>query len=532
MVIHSRIKVTIRGGKREMNSFKKNLPTKRNSRLGGGLLENRKPEDLKQFNKNKKQKQIIIGSIIAIVLIIGGISLYRSFAIYEEKETFDVLKGTIPDFRKVYEERILYGAYPTFDENEELIPVEIGENGKVTKANLYDAWYSYEEQRWANAVILNATGKAQTIEPGTQIQEEWIESYFVWIPKYRYKIWDLGLYNTANLLDSSKVHPIEIEFGLENTKDENENECTTPTESGGKGSCTYEDYMTHPAFLAFENTTGFWVGKFETGYKDATSFTMAQQNKIESNKVIIKPNVYSWRGINIYNVYNTSYNYKRDLDSHLIKNTEWGAVTYLSHSKYGACDGDSCAEIRINNNSNYVTGYSAKNKPTCGYNKLNQACNIQEGTGLKTNGTYGYHYGDNSSQVASTTGNYSGIYDMSGCAWEYVMGYLDGYSGLSNIELKYYDKYLSNAINTQFSSRILGDATGELGPFQVSSYDNTFYNSSWHNNFAMLFTTDRPYLIRGASYHFGTNAGLFTFINAPTFGDNNIAFRIVLSPEA
>ncbi len=67
---------------------------------GGGLLENRKPEDLKRFNKHKKQKEIIIGSIIAIVAIIGGISLIASFAMYEEKATFDVLKGTIPDFRK------------------------------------------------------------------------------------------------------------------------------------------------------------------------------------------------------------------------------------------------------------------------------------------------------------------------------------------------------------------------------------------------------------------------------------------------
>ena len=32
-------------------------------------------------------------------MIIGGISLYRSFAMYEERKTFDVLKGTVPDFR-------------------------------------------------------------------------------------------------------------------------------------------------------------------------------------------------------------------------------------------------------------------------------------------------------------------------------------------------------------------------------------------------------------------------------------------------
>ena len=53
---------------------------------------------LKKFTKNKKQKQILIGSIIGILLIIGGISLYRSFAMYKVEKTFDVLQGTVPDF--------------------------------------------------------------------------------------------------------------------------------------------------------------------------------------------------------------------------------------------------------------------------------------------------------------------------------------------------------------------------------------------------------------------------------------------------
>ncbi len=54
---------------------------------------------LEKFNKNKKQKEIIIGAILILIGVIGGIGLYRSFAMYEEKQTFDVLKGTVPDFR-------------------------------------------------------------------------------------------------------------------------------------------------------------------------------------------------------------------------------------------------------------------------------------------------------------------------------------------------------------------------------------------------------------------------------------------------
>ena len=53
---------------------------------------------LRRFTKNKKQKQMISGAIIAIVLVIGGITLYRSFAFYEEHASFNVLKGRVPEF--------------------------------------------------------------------------------------------------------------------------------------------------------------------------------------------------------------------------------------------------------------------------------------------------------------------------------------------------------------------------------------------------------------------------------------------------
>lgn len=53
---------------------------------------------LEKFTKNKKQKRIIIGSTIGLILLIGGIYLYRTYALYEEKKEFNVLKGKVPDF--------------------------------------------------------------------------------------------------------------------------------------------------------------------------------------------------------------------------------------------------------------------------------------------------------------------------------------------------------------------------------------------------------------------------------------------------
>ena len=98
-----------------------------------------------------------------------------------------------------------------------LIPVTIDDNGVVKKADLSKKWYDYETKKWANAVILEDETKSYA--SNEVIPEENIESYFVWIPKYRYQLWDLGLYDSLTTVDTSKVHEIPIIFGDYNTSD-------------------------------------------------------------------------------------------------------------------------------------------------------------------------------------------------------------------------------------------------------------------------------------------------------------------------
>ena len=57
----------------------------------------KKEKSLKNFNKNKRKNKIIY-SILGILLVIGSITLYKTFAFYEEKKSFNVLKGKIPEF--------------------------------------------------------------------------------------------------------------------------------------------------------------------------------------------------------------------------------------------------------------------------------------------------------------------------------------------------------------------------------------------------------------------------------------------------
>ena len=425
-----------------------------------------------------------------------------------------------------------------------MVPVVISDTGVVTKADINKEWYSYEKKNWANSVILK--DESVVYKNGEEIPEDNIESYFVWIPKYSYQLWDLGNYSGLTSI-SDKTQEIKIKFGTSNTSDNVTGECTTPMKdnqgiAGTSGNCKVGDYMTHPAFLAFD-TTGLWVGKFETGYDGATSTAAAQVNSVDTSKIIIKPNVYSWRNITVGNMFKNGYDYQRNLDSHMMKNTEWGSVAYLQHSAYG-----SQASVRINNNSAFITGYAGNEEPTVGYNiGTSIAGNRIESTDLGKDGTYTVNYLNTNSIVASTTNNYSGIYDTSGSAWEYVMGYTTsattagGNSSITSLYSnffsdsaysKYFDKYTST-VNTNYNNRILGDATGEMGHFgsEKDPDGGTRNKSSWYKDYAHFAYSSNPWFIRGGNWIIGTSAGAFAFGDYAGSAYADGSYRIVLAPN-
>ena len=484
-------------------------------------------------------------------------------SIYKSKVVVESVLGEKP-----YTESILNGTDPVLDGD--LIPITINEeNGSVTRADETEKWYSYAEQKWANAVILRNGIK----DPGANepIDESDIESYFVWIPRYRYEIFDEGNYNGVTT-KTNKEQIINVEF-------ENKDE---PVKSGS----TKGQMLTHPAFTSF-NTNGIWVGKFETGYDGAGSTKSAEVNPVDeaasieaANKVIIKPNMYSWRGIQVSRAYVVGRHYESALNSHMMKNTEWGAIAYLQHSKYG-----SHMKLRINNNEDYLTGYAAVQEPTTGYTTTNELCS---NTPLACNeygrvaspgadGEYNTNYFNKASVVASTTGNYSGVYDMSGGSWEYVMAGMDdnstgdgktgqlssgrhnvynsGFNGkltcpectnnnlVINHEIKevtgginlptderYYDKYDYMANNIMYYLGKLGDATKEMGPFQSIKYGDQLRNvSSWYEETCWFIHKGAPWLLRGGNYAHGSEAGQFNFIDSTGNAYNYSTFRLVLA---
>jgi len=414
-----------------------------------------------------------------------------------------------------YEEDILNGTDPVLSSN--LVPVNIANDGTVTKASVYDNWYCYERQRWANAVVL--VNKANYSDDQI-IPESNIESYFVWIPRYRYQIFNTGNYSDVTSISSTAVKTINVTFENKNTAVSN-------------GS-SVNAWLTHPAFTSF-NSNGFWVGKFESGYKGATSTAGAEQNNNYNVAcLVIKPNTYSWRNLTLGNMFKASYDYLRSDDSHMMKNTEWGAIAYLQHSVYG-----SKTSVRINNNNSLLTGYAAVSEPTCGRNESSSSCNP-----YGTSASVTQPYNTTTGYLASTTKNITGVYDMSGGSHELVMGYntsattVGGSSGLTSLYSdfftnskwnKYYDRYTSSS-QRHFNNRILGDATGEMGPFGSYTPTNS-RTGSWYSDYSFFLLPDSPFFIRGGRWFIGNEAGIFSFSNTTGEAGDQVTFRVVLTPQ-
>ena len=140
-----------------------------------------------------------------------------------------------------YTESILNGTDPVLKDG--LIPVTIDNDGVVKKADITKEWYSYTNKQWANAVILNDESKSYSNEE--VIPEENIESYFVWIPRYRYQIFDNGMYYELSDSLEDKTQEIKVVF------ESRETQLSKGTKKG--------DWLTHPAFTSFD-VNGIWVG--------------------------------------------------------------------------------------------------------------------------------------------------------------------------------------------------------------------------------------------------------------------------------
>ena len=367
---------------------------------------------------------------------------------------------------------------------EGMIPVTYDEEkSSWVKADVYNEWYNYNNQKWANAVTVTETNRAtyMSAPAGTEISMEDINTMWVWIPRYEYMYTNLG----TQYAGGSKTQPgvININF-LSGTS-------TTPSDSA--------NYKVHPAFtFGDEELSGLWYAKFETG---GTLVSDCTNESCDTSNVVIKPNVISLINQNISSFFymvrsmqmnaNNPYGFRSTSGNvHMSKNSEWGAVAYLSQSKYGKYGNSNYTgvdkEVAINNCNSYMTGIGGD---TVSASSSDTTC---------TTNTYETKKG----QSASTTGNITGVYDMNGGTWEFVMGNYNtskGDAGFDNLpEAKYYDLYTTTSATTSCDGGICyGHALSET--------------AGWYQDYQNFISYHYPWFIRGGTFYQTTSAGVFGF---------------------
>ena len=376
-----------------------------------------------------------------------------------------------------------------------MIPVYYDETNNVWKkadssnTNKTNLWYSYESNgeykgMWANAVTVKDTNRQTYLNatPGTIIPMDDITTMWVWIPRF-------NAVTPSNYNGGTKVSPgaIDITFVKQNE--------------------TAIDAFT----FGNKELSGFWYGKFEVGHTTLASSTTknnlgcTNETCSNANGIIIKPNVTSLRYNNISNFFfasrsmeqtGNSFGFVKDeVDTHMSKNNEWGAVAYLTQSIHGRCtNSTTCSEVGINNNSGYLTGYGA---PAGSNDSV-------------TNGAYNTTLGKD----ASTTNNIYGIYDMSGGAYEYVMGVYTntiGESGFSSLpDTKYYNNYTE----TSYTGHALTET------------------KNWYSDSAGFVNSINPWFRRGGHYGSSAGAGVFNFYSNGGYSDSGgYSSRPVISNE-
>jgi hypothetical protein len=371
--------------------------------------------------------------------------------------------------------------------NKPLIPSGTGINAitysGTTPVNVSDpttdTWYSY------TASTLNNTNK------------NWANmrtadgSIWVWIPRYAYKITSgyRGQGINTNTVDYYGTIDVKFLIGTSNI--------STDGIMCFKDNSADNNYIVHPAFT-FDGIEldGIWVAK----YKARSSVAVLVDNDL-SPDIVINDTSSTWFRLNISNMFKKAremetrsiYGFsnvspsisidgvdtvKNGIDTHMMKNTEWGAVAYLTTSQYGLKHNTYSLDF-----GNYYKIY--KNELTTPY--------------------FGF---------LSTTGNIYGVYQMTGVNEEFVSAVyknsntnsiygLDSEGALlKNSVDKYKDIYMTTDLYNREQTiigrkAVYGDATTEVMVETEYSPGNIGREFWYRDAFFLPYSANGDFISRG-----------------------------------
>ncbi len=551
---------------------------------------------------------LILLAGVSINLVIGNNGIMQKAkeakesmeqAAKEEQEGLSALEEKLNNLNKANAPVLLTGMTPI----KFTMPTE-DQMGETIETTADDAgWYSYgitsETKKWANA----------------KTQEG---SMWVWIPRFAYRVDN----------DKKVIDVVFLQGTTDNYFDENgELQTAKRQKSIDETIDTTTGYTVHPAFtdesnIKFANggwdkeLTGIWVAKFAAGYASGNNTAEVKSSSVNYTETQVwtyrtergtdtedNEDARNWldgiygatttsikyptfQGVTYamnYINHNDSFNIAKvlnesgniyglsisDSDSHLMKNSEWGACSYLSLSKYGLYNVD----IKIN--SVNLNSGNRKRTETAGKSGVDSVYAVTGCAGGNSNTTIdtlkavtankadskggAYVWNQKNGQASSTTGTIYGVYDMSGTVWERTAAYvanenvnLRGQGAsiaynentLKTESTKYTTVYPFNEKDSEgkaltdidtasrqnfvANSKIYGDAVRETNSGKAGTSASNWYYSSWTSDYSYFPALYYPFFDRSGVFWDGSHAGMCAFYRVGGYSHFNCGFRAVL----
>lgn len=412
----------------------------------------------------------------------------------------------------------------------------------------YD-WYDYNKKIWANAVTVTSTSRAayQSAPAGTPILDADVVGYWVYIPRYRYQTWTTT-WNSTN-------YPRSINIAFEDCHSNG-----TTCQTSGYAKSTVSDVLsggvgtwaTHPAFtFNGHELNGLWIGKYEnTGSTGSPTIlpNVTPLTNITINQMFVNAKALSGTdSTTIAGGHGLTTTYS---NTRITNSTIWGAIAYLSQSLYGvctnvACTTDGAAATSLNPTTaqkiwNNGTAQCAApyNSGRTGYGNTGKTDTCLTTIGYENSSytTDNAYYGVNG-QLASSTNNPTGIYDLAGGAWEYNLDVynstiLTASSGITAFDAKYMNNYpnppLTNSDNDLYSGKynLTDTFTTAFGQALYETGGGTTTTSAWNSDYSSSVYATYPWSVRGGHSGDGADAGVFAS------GRNTGGVTVVISSRA
>ena len=407
-------------------------------------------------------------------------------------------------------------------------------------------WYNYNNKQWANAITVKDPSKYKN--QTRVVDQADILGYWVYIPRYAYEVMrrdgtDKPVSAQNFLISFEKVTtPKRRPAACNTTGKDYRTQCDLDRSYIKGQPSNAGTWATHPAFtFGRKELNGIWFAKFETTGDVSNPTVLPNSLHISgyysgiNNRIGGFYSVAKSLGVNDpQNVGGDSVSSPQNshhlakLSSHMVNSNDWGTATYISASKYGA--GYNGVQINSQNqsqsNSYSVTGCGPQaSGNTSTYNNggtlgTQQACSSSDPQ-RAYNGSLG--------QLASTTNNPTGIYDMSGGAYEYTAGTYTTNLNESGVSSEYGDYFGTKAHPPYVNTYNFGAPSGCT--FATCGGQALYETLGWNGQGTDSLSSKWVWFRRGNYADDGSYAGVFALgSNDGSTNGSDGAFRVALAP--